>query len=100
MNITYPRQVCQAIKDIVSLYCNPVYYQMKYIDNIHLQNGKSYMILKLYKLTRTAKNEKKIYPKYNKIKRSLNTGSFKIRVSMYYTSFVCYLITSQCIDVT
>ena len=52
MNITYPRQVCQAIKNNFSIYCTPVYYQMNYIDNKHLQNGKSYVILKLYKLDR------------------------------------------------
>ena len=49
MNITYPRQVCQAIKNNFSFYSTPVYYQMKYINNIHLQNGKCYVILKLYK---------------------------------------------------
>ena len=75
MNITYPRQVCQAIKNNFSFYSDSVYYQMKYIDNIYLQNGKSYVILKLYKF-------------------------FEAKASIYYISSACHFITSQCIDVT
>ena len=81
MNITYPRQVCQAIKNNFSIYRTPVYYQMYYIDNKHLQNGKSYVILKLYKLDRI-------------------TGIFKTKVSIYNTSSASNFITSQYIDVT
>ena len=64
MNITYPRQVCQAIKNNFSIYRTPVYYQMNYINNKHLQNGKSYVILSLYKLNRIP-DVNRYRPKFN-----------------------------------
>ena len=55
---------------------------MKYINNTHLQNGKSYVILKFYKLNRI----------------SDVPVVLKTKVSIYYTSSDNYSITSWCMD--